>query len=138
MKSINLLSKYPLATEEVREWFFEKMTESMSDETVPEEFKQAMMLEAITNERLATLIDAQPRALFDVFDENGIFICISVWTKTPGHFENVEFGIALNATNKNNSNFSSRKEAELVAIEEAFEILEEKLKPIDLPKLEEN
>lgn len=138
MKSIDLLSKYPLAAEIVRKWFFDKMTESMSDETVPEEFRKAMMLEAITNERLAILIDAQPRSLFDVFDENKIFICISVWTKTPGNFENAEFGIALNATNKNNSNFSSRKEAELVAIEEAFELLEEKLTPIELPKIEEN
>lgn len=138
MKTNELLEKHPLTTEVVRTWFFEQMTASFADENVPEEFKEMMKQEGVTNERLAILIDAQPRTLFDVFDENKIFICISVWTKTPGDFENAEFGIALNATNKNNSNFSSRKEAELVAIEEAFELLEERLKPIDLPSLEEN
>ena len=132
MKTNELLEKHPLTTEVVRTWFFEQMVKSFDDETVPEEFKEMMKQEGVTNERLAILIDAQPRTLFDVFDENKIFICISVWRKTPGDFENAEFGIALNATNKNNSNFSSRKEAELVAIEEAFEILENKLTPKEL------
>jgi small-conductance mechanosensitive channel len=137
MKTKELLEKNPLATEVIRTWFFNQMIASLSDETVPEEFKEMMKQEGVTNERMATFIDVQPRTLFDVFDENKIFICISVWTKTPGHFENAEFGIALNATNKNNSNFSSRKEAEIFAIEKAFELLEEKLKPIDLPASEE-
>ena len=136
MKAQELLSKYPLTAKVVKDWFLEQMMESMNTDSVPEEFKQAILAESISDDRLATVIDAQPRALFDVFDKHKIFICISVWTKTPGDFENVEFGIALNATNKNNSNFSSRKEAESVAIEEAFELLEEKLKPIELLSLE--
>ncbi len=137
MKAQELLSKYPLAAKVVKDWFLEQMIESMNTDSVPEEFKQSILAEGISDDRLATVIDAQPRALFDVFDKHKIFICISVWTKTPGDFKNVEFGITLNATNKNNSNFSSRKEAESVAIGEAFEILENKLTPIELPKLEE-
>ena len=118
--------------------FFEKMLESVdSAKVVPEEFKEMMRKEAVTDERLVVFIDAQPRTLFDVFDENKIFICISVWTKTPGNYENISFGIALNATNKNNNNFSTRKEAELIAIEEAFEILEKQLTPIGFEKLDE-
>lgn len=135
MKAINLLNKYPLSKNIIKEWMFNKLVESIKqDESVPENFKQYILNEGLDDEKLATMIDGQPRTLFDVFDENKIFICISVWTKTPGNFENAEFGIALNATNKNNSNFSSRKEAELVAIEEAFEILENNLSP----KIEEN
>jgi hypothetical protein len=128
MEALKLLEKYPLSTEVVREWFINKMVESVKgDDTVPEDFKNYMLEQGISNDKLCIFIDSSPRSLFDVFDENKIFICISVWTKTPGDFENAEFGIALNATNKNNSNFSSRKEAELVAIEEAFEILEQQL-----------
>jgi len=132
MNSIELLKKYPLSAEVVRDWFMEKMIKSIQGDTsVPEDFKNFMLEQKIDNNKLSIFIDSNPRNLFDVFDENKIFICISVWTKTPGNFENAEFGIALNATNKNNSNFSSRKEAELVAIEEAFEILEEQLKNLE-------
>jgi small-conductance mechanosensitive channel len=138
MKTNELLAKYPLATEVIRKSYFDKMIASVeSAKDIPEEFKQSLMNEAITDERLIVFIDSQPRTLFDVFDDNKIFICISVWTKTPGHFENVEFGIALNGTNKNNSNFSSRKEAELVAIAEAFELLEEKITPLEFPNIED-
>ena len=137
MTGLELLEKYPLAAKVVKDWFLSQMLESFKDSTVPEDFKSYMLEQGIENDKVAVLIDINPRVLLDVFDENKIFICISVWTKTPGNFENAEFGIALNATNKNNSNFSSRKEAEVVAIEEAFELLEEKLKPIELPKLEE-
>ena len=129
MTGLELLEKYPLAAKVVKDWFLSQMLESFKDSTVPEDFKSYMLEQGIENDKVAVLIDINPRVLLDVFDENKIFICISVWTKTPGNFENAEFGIALNATNKNNNNFSSRKEAELVAIGEAFEILENKLSP---------
>lgn len=129
MNSSVILEKNPLSAELVRRWFTNKMFESIqNDTTVPQEFKDYIMSEGVSNESLSIFIDSNPRSLFDLFDEYKIFICISVWTKTPGDFENAEFGIALNANNKNNNNFSSRKEAEVVAIEEAFELLEEKLK----------
>jgi hypothetical protein len=123
MKTNELLEKHPLTTEVIRKWFFNQMIKSIEiAEDVPEEFKQAMMQEGVSNERLSILIDAQPRTLFDVFDENDI--CINIersankivewsWEISPGHTEN--------------SVCKSRKEAELFAIEAAFEILEEQL-----------
>lgn len=125
MRTVELLNKYPLTTEVIREWFFNEMVKSIEiAKDVPEEFKQAMIQEGVTNERLAILIDAQPRTLFDVFDENDI--CINIersankivewsWEISPGHTEN--------------SVCKSRKEAELFAIEAAFEILENILSP---------
>ena len=68
MKTIELLEKHPLTTEVVRTWFFDQMVASFADEAVPEEFKEMMKQEGVTNERLATLIDVQPRTLFDVFE----------------------------------------------------------------------
>jgi DNA-binding XRE family transcriptional regulator len=130
MRTNELLEKHPLTTEVVRTWFFDQMTASFSDENVPEEFKEMMKQEGVTNERLATFIDVQPRTLFDVFDENDIVIETSL-------YPNGEFTIKIGNEATTNS-WKTRKEAELFAIEAAFELLEERLKPIELPSLEEN
>jgi hypothetical protein len=131
MKSVEVLEKYPLATEVIRQWFFNELIESIGiAEDVPEEFKQAMLKEGVSNERLAILIDAQPRTLFDVFDENNIIIVI-------GYHENFGFNYAVCEDDNQQHYFKTRKEAELCSVEVAFEILEEQLKPIDLPNLEE-
>lgn len=129
MKTKELLEKNPLTTEVVRTWFFNEMVKSLSDETVPEEFKDMMKQEGVTNERLATLIDIQPRTLFDVFDENDVIIIIK-------YHDNFGFTWAVEETDEQ-SFYKTRKEAELFAVEAAFEILEDKLKPIDLPELKE-
>jgi hypothetical protein len=129
MKTNELLEKYPLSTEVIRTWFFNQMIKSFADENVPEEFKEMMKQEGVSNERLSTLIDAQPRTLFDVFDENSIVIETLLYPSE-------EFTIKIGNQATTNS-WKTRKEAELFAIEAAFEILEEKLTPIELPKLEE-
>lgn len=120
-----------MSAEVIRLWFFNQMMSSMEDPNVPEEFKTSVMGEAITNERLATFIDVQPRALFDVFDDNGIIISV-------GYHENFGFNYAVGDINDQQHYFKTRKEAEYTAIEIAFQILEEQLSPIDLPKLDEN
>lgn len=134
MKTKELLEKNPLATEVIRTWFFNQMIASLSDETVPEEFKEMMKQEGVTNERMATFIDVQPRTLFDVFDENEVFI----FSHYMDVKDNVEFFHTFRNIDTNPVKlFKTRKEAELFAIEKAFELLEEKLKPIDLPASEE-
>jgi acetyl-CoA acetyltransferase len=129
MKTEELLEKHPLATEVIRTWFFDQMVASFADEAVPEEFKEMMKQEGVTNERLATLIDVQPRTLFDVFDENEIYISVF---HTPNTFM-----VSINQSDLG-VKYNTRREAEITAIEKAFEILETKLARIDLPELEEN
>jgi hypothetical protein len=120
MKSIELLEKYPLSTEVVRQWFFNEMMRSNEvAEDVPEEFKKAMVEEAITNDRLAIFIDAQPRGLFDVFDDNNIIIVIK-------YHDNFGFTWAVEEADEQ-SFYKTRREAESFAIEAAFEILEQRL-----------
>lgn len=134
MKTIELLEKYPLATEVVRKWFYDRLIESMKDrENIPEDLKwsKVMAEEAVTNERLSIFIDVQPRGLFDVFDENDIIIVI-------GYHENFGFNYAVCKDDIQQHYFKTRKEAELCSVEVAFEILEEQLKPIEFPKLEED
>lgn len=133
MKTKELLEKHPLATEVVRKWFFEKMLESVKlADDVPQDFKDAMMAEGITNERLIIFIDSQPRTLFDVFDEHDLSINI---IRTPNSTE--EWDWEIMQAYAENSVCKSRKEAELSAIVGAFRLLEEKLTPLEFPQLQD-
>lgn len=125
MKGLELLEKYPLAANVIKEWFLKSMIESFKDESVPEDFKQFMLEQGIEEEKVGTLIDINPRMLFDVFDENDIVIETSL-------YPDGKFTIKIGNQATTNS-WKTRKEAELFAIEAAFEILENKLSP----KLEE-
>lgn len=120
MKAIELLEKYPLSTEVVKKSFMEKMIESVrGDETVPEDFKNFMLEQGIENDKIAIMIDANPRMLFDVFDDNDIVIETSL-------YPNREFTIKI-GNHATTLCWKTRKEAEIFAIEAAFEILEDKL-----------
>jgi hypothetical protein len=124
MKGIDLLEKYPASTEIIRAWFMERMIESLQDENVPDEFKDFMREQGVQNDKLGTMIDANPRMLLDVFDENNIVIETSLYPSG-------EFKIKIGDQPTINS-WKTRKEAELFAIEAAFEILENKLTPKEL------
>lgn len=122
MKAIELLEKYPLTTEVVRDWFIRKMVESVNeDNDVPEDFKKFMIEEGVSNDRLCMFIDANPRSLFDVFDENDLFIEIFM-------YPDVTFTCKIGDKATTNS-WKTRKEAEMFAVEAAFEMLEKKLTP---------
>jgi hypothetical protein len=133
MKTNELLAKYPLATEVVRKSFFDKMIASVeSAKDIPEEFKQSLMNEAITDERLIIFIDSQPRTLFDVFDENKIYIEIQLNTGSS-----VKFLYLINKSQTSFEQYNTRKEAELASIVEAFKLLEEKIAPIEFLNIED-
>jgi hypothetical protein len=133
MKTNELLAKYPLATEVIRKSYFDKMIASVeSAKDIPEEFKQSLMNEAITDERLIIFIDSQPRTLFDVFDEHDLSINI---IRTPNSTEEWEWEIMQ--AHAENFACKSRKEAELFAIAAAFKLLQEKIAPIEFPNIED-
>lgn len=135
MKTNELLAKYPLATEVVRKSYFDKMIASVeSAKDIPEEFKQSLMNEAITDERLIIFIDSQPRTLFDVFDDNEIYI--DVYPNLVND-KLISFHQSINLKEDFTKIFKTRKEAELFAIAEAFKLLEEKITPIEFPNIED-
>ena len=119
MKGIELLEKYPESAKIIRAWFLEKMIESLQTADVPDEFKDMMRETGIEDDKLSIMIDSNPRMLLDVFDDNDIIISISYSSK---------FMIAINGFD-HGERYKTRKEAELVAIDAAFEILENKLSP---------
>jgi hypothetical protein len=123
MKGLELLETYPLSAEVVRASFMQKMIQSVKgDDAVPEDFKNFMIEQGIENDKMAIMIDANPRMLFDVFDENDIVIETLLYPSK-------EFTIKIGDQATTNS-WKTRKEAELFAIDAAFEMLENQLKPI--------
>lgn len=122
MNSLKLLKQYPLSSNVIKEWFFNKLVESIKyDDTVPEEFKEYMLNQGIAEDKLSIFIDNNPRGLFDLFDENNIIIII-------GYHENFGFNYSVCEDENQQRYYKTRKEAEQFAIEVAFEILEQDLK----------
>lgn len=123
MKAIEILEKNPLSAKLVVEWFFNKMIESLNVGSVDEEFRNFMREQALDNEKIAVMIDASPRMLLDVFDEHEVFISINVVDrKFTYRIDNLV----------NPTEYSTRKECELISITRAFDILENKLTPKEL------
>ncbi len=120
MTAIELLLKYPKATEVVKAWFLEKMIESFTDPEADDTFNKYLRETGMSNERMSTVITLNPRALFDVFDENKIYIEV-VPSKSP---EEELWAFSTTFGESYNTNFLSRKSAETAAIEEAFSLLE--------------
>jgi hypothetical protein len=121
MKGLELLESYPAAAKLIKEWFYEAMLNSLKDESITEDFRTFMTEQGIDNDKIGILIDANPRMLFDVFDENNIVIETLLYPSK-------EFTVIIGRQATTNS-WKTRKEAELFAIEAAFEILENKLSP---------
>jgi len=124
-----LLEKYPKAAKIVREYYLEQLLESLKEKSLPEEFKEHVREQGITNETISGIISGNPRLLFDVFDENEIFIQIGITIKEKWNYLVNDLMISNfpNIPDVGNPDFKSRKEAEQAAVEEAFKLLEEKL-----------
>ena len=118
MSGIELLEKYPLAANVIKASILEKMIESFKDDSVPDEFKEHMRQQGVEDDKVAVMIDVQPRFLFDVFDDNSVFIQINVFNT---------FSYSINEGEVISGSWETRKEAEKAAIEAAFDVLEENL-----------
>jgi len=126
MKAIELLETYPRAAEVINEFYRSKMIESMDTADVPDDFKEMLKQQEFDNEYVAKFIDANPRILFDVFDSNSVYIEILVdLTKDDALFSYVIDGDMMG--NVEGILYNSRIEAEKVAIEKAFQLLNDKL-----------
>jgi hypothetical protein len=128
---MKLLNSHPKTKELIRKWLEKKMKDSLDDD-VEEDFKEYMLKTGIPDERTAAIIDIQPRVLFDIFDKNEVFIDIRHFL--PLTFDNPDLSVKWKNQVNDNYNifcYNTRKEAEDSAIQEAFDILENKLNTKD-------
>lgn len=114
---LDLLESNPKTCTVITDYFTKVMIDSFEDQSVPEEFKEAMRSLGIEKDRLATIISGQPRCLFDVFDENEIYIEIY---RTNGD----SFTFNIEKFMEHPGHFKSRKDCEMQAIKEAFKLFE--------------
>ena len=122
MTGLELLEAYPKAAVAIKEFYYGKMIDSLSEDSdIPQDFKDMIKAQQFDSEYIATFIDNNPRFLFDIFDANNIFIQITV------DIENNCFRWSFDGGKVESNDYTSRKEAEVSAVEQAFEILNEKL-----------
>jgi hypothetical protein len=119
---IELLQDYPEAAKLVTSYYLEKMLLSLDDSSLPEDFKEHVRAQGIDVDKIAVLAEASPRTLFDVFDDNQLFIEIRI--------SNTEFSYKIFPRDFDFLDvtwYPSRREAEWMAISDAFKLLNEKL-----------
>ena len=122
MKALELLETYPKAGKIVNKWFLDKMIASLNNDAIPDEFKEYISNQPIENENISVMIDNNPRVLFDVFDENDIYVEILVDYKSNS--AKFSYTVINDEMYSNPITYSSRRYAELAAIEQAFKLLE--------------
>lgn len=127
-----LLEKYPYSMEVVKEWFTKQMLESLEDDELPEEFKQMMREQGVPIDKVVELVMINPRALFDVLDEQALYVQIT------GDDEN-GWDWRIKSTEEDNERLLNpllkaasftRKQCEAKAVEHALSILNNKLNPV--------
>ena len=124
MDAQELLEKYDKAAAVVKQFYLAHMLESLNDDNLPENFKDFVREQGMSNEDVAIMINASPRTLFDVFDKHNIYI-ITLVSAVDGYFR---WEISTDKENWDTSEYlNNRKEAELAGVIKAFEILNEKL-----------
>jgi len=122
---LELLKQYPEAAKAVKTYYLELMLDGLNDESLPEDFKEHVRAQGLDDSRIATIIESSPRSLFDVFDNNSIFINI-----TFDHEYRV-FRWSVNGE-VDSENYPFRVAAEKNAIIEAFKLLNEEICQIQL------
>ena len=122
MKALELLETYPKAGKIVNKWFLDKMIASLNNDAIPDEFKEYISNQPIENENISVMIDNNPRVLFDVFDENDIYVEILVDYKSNS--AKFSYTVINNEIYSNPLTYTSRRYAELAAVEQAFKLLD--------------
>jgi hypothetical protein len=115
---LELLENHPKTATVIKQWLLDKLLESLKDDSLPEDFKQHVREQGMEDDKVAKIISSSPRALFDVFDGNKVYIDISCL--------NDKFLWGIN-DDMNDNVYETRKDADLAAIVEAFKLLEAKL-----------
>lgn len=119
----NVLEKYPKSTTLLKEWWKRKTREAMEVANLSDEYKDFLKKEIkVENAQIERTIEGNPHTLFEFFDENGVYITVGAFLSD----EITTFGCFIGKEGVCNE-FDTRKEAERDIIDEAFEMLEEKL-----------
>ena len=120
MKAIELLEQNPESAKLICSYYLEIMIESLKEEGLPEDFKESIREQGIDNEKIGTILDGNPRNLFDFFDSHNMYITVTC-------FSDGSFSYSIIAdigTSGTSEVYKTRKEADKNAVETAIKQLE--------------
>jgi hypothetical protein len=120
---LELLQKYPIAADVMKSYYLNIMLESLNDNSLPDNFKEYVREKGIDDDKIAKIMEGSPRNLFDVFDENGLFI-ETLYMEGNFHYTITN---GENTITSNPSPIKTRKECDRAVIEVALELLNNKL-----------
>jgi hypothetical protein len=126
MTTSQLLKENPKSTKVIHDYYLDFMLDSLKDGSLPEEFKNFVREKGLEEHNLVEMIDGNPRNLFDVFDEQGIFINVS--TTNGGKSFQCDVSQDLKGESQG---ANTRKEADLKGLMIAITMLEKKLNSLE-------
>ena len=123
MNILELLDNHPKAAIVIKQWFLARMLESLNTDSLPEEFKEYVRQQGIDNNKIADMVESNPRTLFTPFDLQKVYVKIDIKIQSE---KDATFGWSIN-NDPISQWYSDRISAEKDAIKEAFKILNNKL-----------
>lgn len=123
MNSKILLETYPEAASAILKHQTEVFRKSLDASDISAEFREFAQTQELDYETVASFMDVNPRGVFEVFDNHGIYINIVPYP--DGTFTYQVLGDK--ATVGTSNSFKTRLEAEKQVLEGAFQTLNDKL-----------
>lgn len=124
MTGKEILDANPKAASLIHDYYLNKLLDSLEDDNLPPEFKEFAREKGLPVENIVAMLEANPRNLFDVFDEQQIIISI-----TYDRGSN-KFCYFVNES-KHEEQFDTRKKADESAVKTAISVLENKLNSLE-------
>lgn len=121
---IEILKEHPKAAKVIHDYYLNLMIESSTD--LPANFAEYIREQGVEMSNIASMMETAPRNLFDVFDDQGIFINIS--TTNGGKSFQCDVSQDLKGESQG---ANTRKEADLKGVILAIGMLENKLNSLE-------
>ena len=121
MNALKLLQDNPDAAKIIKEYYVNLMINSLDDSSLPENFKEFMREQGIDEEKVAQMMEANARNVYDVLDDNGFIISIL--------FDSNVKRFVWYINDCGHTVCTTRKQAENEAVAEAIIQLQEKINP---------
>lgn len=122
MKALELLQENPHAAKVIKDYYVELMLNSLDESLLPENFKDFLKEQGIDDEKVAQMMEANARNVYDVLDDNGFIISMIYDTDFK------KFSWYIN-DDQHKILCDSRKQAENEAVAACIFRLERKLNP---------
>ena len=126
MIDLEFLEKNRKASDVICDFYTEKLLLNINQQDFPDNFKEFIKSQRLTDDKLLTFVNVSPRGLFDVFDSFEIYINIDAYIEN----DSVMYSYTLLPRDIDCNEkewYSSRLDVERVAVKDAFVILNEKL-----------